>query len=230
MWTIGTRRQYASLNHNLVNVECNVERWRKRLHAHSARPWIGAGTMGAMGARTREDRRCLFARSFVRLFVRWTASLDSLAGTLASSDHVRVVPYTERDYKSLANEWIPFVIAIVAAPVRCRFVASRLNYRDSSPPLVSPLVWKLGLLKDFLKSVLSNASIRLSYRLVRLCTVSKSNHLVFRFSSIMTFVLRVRLVTRSCIAGLIFFFFLLHIYMYVHVRKCIQTVRGKWKK
>lgn len=74
--------------------------------------------------------------------------MDRLAGTLeprARGSLHREEEEEERDYKSLANEWIPFVIAIVAAPVRCRFVASRLNYRDSSPPLV----WKLGL-QDFL--------------------------------------------------------------------------------
>ena len=94
--------------------------------------WIGAGTMGE-GGRGRENERgqALLVRLFVCSFVErpvWPTT--GIAGTLATT--CAWFPWCERDYKSPANERIPFVIAIVAAPVRCRFVASRLKYRGAA--------------------------------------------------------------------------------------------------
>lgn len=61
------------------------------------------------------------ARSFVRLFVRCTIVGRRLVGRLAGTfarDHVRASVLYARDYKSLTNECIPFVITIVGTPVR----------------------------------------------------------------------------------------------------------------
>lgn len=73
MWTIGTRRQYATLNHNLVNVECNVECWRKRrlhVHARPPSPVDRCGDNGGEGGGENERGQALLVRLFVCSFVR----------------------------------------------------------------------------------------------------------------------------------------------------------------
>lgn len=108
------------------------------------------------GGRGENERgQALLVRLFVCSFVR---SLNGQFGRRPDSwharDHVRLVPlvWRERDYKSLANERIPFVIAIVAAPVRCRFVASRLKYRGAATvSLPSSIVWKFGFRVELCK-------------------------------------------------------------------------------
>ena len=81
------------------------------------RGWEGGGRQCA-GARTR------WPGSFVRLFVRWTIVWYDepgfrLAGTFArATTCARFSVLCARDYKSLTNEWIPFVITVVGTPVR----------------------------------------------------------------------------------------------------------------
>lgn len=121
------------------------------LHGSVRGQWEKEG--GGEERRENERGQALLVRLFVCSFVErpvWPTT--GIAGTLATT--CAWFPWCERDYKSPANERIPFVIAIVAAPVRCRFVASRLKYRGAAtvslpfPSLPSPsIVWKLGSLR-----------------------------------------------------------------------------------
>lgn len=137
------------------NVTSNVGGSVVSMYTRALLPWIGAGTMGGGGEGENERGQALLVRLFVCSFVR---SLNGQFGRRPDSwharDHVRLVPlvWRERDYKSLANERIPFVIAIVAAPVRCRFVASRLKYRGAATvSLPSSIVWKFGFRVELCK-------------------------------------------------------------------------------